>query len=279
MRGKVNYKPLVLVHYVGAKTRNIQKYERFFPGIEHNVVCFVDLFGGSASVTLNKNRTYKVEVINDINDDVVNLYAVVQSRFDEFYRIVSSLLYSRTIFEYMKAELSKEFRFNPFEPDIRRAVAFFYSLNVSFGGTANAFGYSKTENQAQRYARILQKLPIVFEKLRHVQVEHLPFEKVIEKYDSPNTFFFCDPPYLKADYYKSIYSSDKFTLEDHKRLIDMLNNIKGLYMVCGYDNELYNTELKYKRKFAYEWFKNLKKVKQGTGETRPRSLEVIWMNY
>lgn len=269
---------LNLIKYIGGKVKLTPTFEQYFPNPKtYKIITFVDVFGGSGAVTLNKSTVYKVEVINDISTDIVNLYAVIKSKYDEFVNKLESLLYGRTTFEFLKAELEKPFRFNPFEPDVNRAVAVFYVYNASFSGMGDSYSASKATNTAKIYFNKVEKLVNVYDKFKNVQIENLDFEQLIDKYDSENTFFYADPPYFGTEF----YYSGGFSYDDHVRLLNKLNNIKGYYMLSGYDNDLYNSILNYKYKVEV-------KTKKWSGSaiddedgsiTRNDAVEILWLNY
>jgi DNA adenine methylase len=70
--------------------------------------------------------------------------------------------------------------------------------------------------------------------LKITDVENMDFEDVIKKYDSPNTYFYVDPPYWKTENY---YSNHDFDRKDHERLAKVLNDVKGKFSLSYYDFE------------------------------------------
>jgi len=72
------------------------------------------------------------------------------------------------------------------------------------------------------------------ERFRSVEIEHLDFETVFEKYDSPETVFYCDPPYVDVgdDYYQT--EDGGF---NHSRFVDSLHDLDGKWIV-SYDHNI-----------------------------------------
>lgn len=171
----------------------------------------------------------KVEVINDIDDDLVNLFDVVQSRskFKGFVTRLRWLLTSRTKFEQLKrlevTGLS----------DVDRAVRFFYLLKLGFGGrTVNpSFGYSTVQKKGLNTKAIREHLAQVHDRLNRVYVEHLDFEDCVGRYDRPGTFFYCDPPYYDTEDYRH-----NFADADHARLAAALRKVKGKFLLSYNDH-------------------------------------------
>jgi DNA adenine methylase len=229
-------KQLNLFAYVGGKSYLLKPLLSILP--KHTV--YVEVFGGAGNLLLNK-KPARNEIINDVNDDIVNLFTVVSrdDTFEQFNKIIQSLPYSRTVYYKMREILKEPFEYNPFEPNVRRAVAYYYFKNVaisSYGG----FGASRVKAHGVYFANKLEKLKLIKERLHSVTVEHLDFEECIKKYDTPDTLFFLDPPYLNAEHY---YKND-FTIEDHKRLLNLLPKIQGKFILTTYHNELYKNALK-----------------------------------
>ena len=65
-------------------------------------------------------------------------------------------------------------------------------------------------------------------RLSGVVIERLDFEAFIERYDSPRTLFFLDPPYWGVEDY---YGKDLFKREDFERLNGCLRAIKGRFIL------------------------------------------------
>jgi DNA adenine methylase len=235
-------------------------------------VVYVEVFGGAGNLLLNKEPAYN-EVINDVDDDIVNLFTVIsrEDTFEEFNKIIQSLPYSRTVYNKMRAILKEQFEYDPFKPNIQRAVAYYYFKNASVS-SRDGFGTTRTaSNRGKIHANKLDKLKLIKERLRRVVIEHLDFEDCIKKYDTPDTLFFLDPPYLGAEHY---YEHD-FTIADHKRLLDLLPTIKGKFILTTYQNELYEQALK---DFYCLMVTNIKHS-EASMKKRSRIVECIYTNF
>jgi DNA adenine methylase len=223
-------------------------------------------------VLLNKPPV-KIEVINDISDDIVNLFITVASKdtFDKFVELLSRLPYSRSVYNKVTKMLKQPFELDIFNPDIKRVVAYYYYQNVSISGS-HSFATSRVKPKPYYYFNKLKKLSDIHKRLQNVTIEQLDFEKCIQKYDTPNTLFFIDPPYLGTEYY---YTTD-FTIDDHKRLLQLLKNIKGKFVLTTYYNELYEHELKdfYCVTIETKIFTSIKQSEQ-----RRNGLEYVYMNF
>ena len=129
-----SHKAKALFGWIGGKSRLANTLIDEINIHEHS--CYVEVFAGAAHIFFKKDEA-KVEVINDINGDLVNLYRVLQNHFDEFYRYFRWAFVSRDEFN----------RMNRVAPDtlidIQRACQFYYLQKCSFAGRciARTFAY------------------------------------------------------------------------------------------------------------------------------------------
>ena len=182
---------LNVITYMGGKFHLKEKIYSILPN--HDV--FVEVFGGGANVLLHKPPS-KLEVYNDLNKDLANLFYVLSFHYNEFYEKAKFLVYSKEIFNIIKNEILN----TKIEsiPNIDRAVKLFYLYNTSFSGNTNSFSYSIKKRPAFLYNKI-KKIETIHKRLKYVLIESLDFEEVIHKYDSENTLFFLDPPYFSTE--------------------------------------------------------------------------------
>ncbi|HEY3874210.1 MAG TPA: DNA adenine methylase [Candidatus Kapabacteria bacterium] len=212
--------------WVGGKSRLRQTIISRIP--THH--CYVEVFAGGAWVYFGKPPS-KVEVLNDINGDLVNLYKVLQSRHDEFYEALWYMFPSRQLHKDSKAILEAN-RTQPILTDVERAVLFYYQIKYAFGARYGA-GYALSSIRPPRHLIAHDLLNDFRSRLENTHVENLSYERLIASYDKPETFFYCDPPYVVADggdYYQFCFSP-----EDHTSLRDALANAKGKWLL-SYDD-------------------------------------------
>jgi DNA adenine methylase len=113
-----------------------------------------------------------------------------------------------------------------------------------------------------------------FEKITFV--ENLDFGKVVEKYDSPTTYFYMDPPYWKTENY---YSKHDFDVDDHKRLSNVLKSIKGKFGLSYYEFPQLNEWYPSNENFKWE-SKSFKKAAGSKKDgTQNEGIELLIMNY
>lgn len=187
---------------------------------------WVDVFGGSGAVTANKSES-EVEVYNDLDGDLVHFFVTLRDSQEELAEWLEQTPHSREL----QLEYGKEF-YNGYRPDddIERAGRFFYLRYTQFAAKYTSIsGYNggKKRSAADSYQQGINRLEQWQERFKHVQIEQLDFEDLIERYDSEQTFFYCDPPYM--DEGDDLYSHDGGF--EHGRFVDALTDSAGDWMV------------------------------------------------
>jgi DNA adenine methylase len=207
---------LALAPWKGGKARMVARLLPLFP--PHK--CYVEPFGGMASLLLNK-PTSEVEVYNDRDDRLVELFSVLKYHPQEFDRQLDGLLTSRRLFELYRDRTGVT--------DIQRSAQFLYALTFSFGGEGQTFATSKVRDKSS-VSHLRERAELVKQRLQAVIIEHLDWEQVIERYDGPETFFFCDPPYMETTGYRMV-----FVDRDQEALAARLKSIKGKFLMTNSD--------------------------------------------
>lgn len=189
--------------------------------------CYVEVFGGGAPVLLNKPPS-KVEVYNDIDGNLYNLFKVVKERPNELLQKLDLVLYSRQTFYELHSRLAKGV-----EDDVERAAVYYYIVRSSmFGRMGSGFGTSKAKNHASDFFNALEDVRRIHKRLRNVVVENLDFRECIKRYDSKTTFFYLDPPHLYTATEKgSDYYVHGFTERDYMDLLSLLEKVEGRFLL------------------------------------------------
>ena len=206
---------------VGGKSKLRKTIIEMIP--EHT--CYIEVFFGAGWVYFGK-ETSKVEVINDIDKELVNLFRTIKYHAPEVERLLEYEFSGRDIFEeYKNCTLE-------YMTEIYRAIRFLYIITQSFAGKGKNYGYGTTTKPGQQifYKQVLLELR---DRLKNTYVENLSFEKIIDKYDREHSFFFCDPPYIETCGY-----GNKFSEEEHRLLANKLKEIKGKFLLTINDHPL-----------------------------------------
>ena len=180
--------------------------------------CYVEAFAGAGALLFLRPTPAPVEVLNDCNGELVNLYRVVQHHLDEFVRHFRWALASRQVFEWAKMQRPETLT------DVQRAARFYYLQRSCFGAKVDGqhFGTGTTAMPRINILRIEEDLSAAHLRLAHVQIERLDWRDCIAKYDSAGSFFFLDPPYWQVAGYGT-----EFSLEQYHLLAEAMRTIKG----------------------------------------------------
>jgi DNA adenine methylase len=210
-----------VIPWIGGKRRLAKTILPMFP--EHT--CYVEPFCGGAALFFKKPLS-DVEVINDINGDLINMYRVVKHHPDEFIRQFNGTLISREMYNWLQS--------TPIETltDIQRATRFYYLQKLSFGGKLNGqnFGIATISGPRLNLLRLEEDLSQAHLRLSRTFVENLYWEDCITKYDRPHSLFYCDPPYWGSEGY-----GVNFGLEQYDRLAELAKSIRGKMIISVND--------------------------------------------
>jgi len=189
---------------------------------------YVEVFGGAASVLLAK-RPSPIEVYNDNNSLLVNLFETVRNRPQLLIDKTRTILYSRELYENWREELTDELvKRDPLEA----AVKTYYCLLSSFIGDPTkgwAFQRRGKDGGPNRWTNIAKRILLLTERLRHVAIDHLDFRDCIRNWDTDKTLFFLDPPYLSS-VSKGWYGNE-FGQDEQFQLQALLHKVKGQWLM------------------------------------------------
>jgi DNA adenine methylase len=212
---------------------------------------YVEPFGGAANVLLRKPRS-EVEVYNDVDDRVVNLFSVIRDP-DQFERLRMLL----DLTPYARGEFADLLELPPTDDPVEKARRFFAICRQARGGmgmsklSKNCWAYSRRTRRdmaepVSKYLSAIDGLEDVATRLRTVMIESRPAVELIPRYDGEDSFFYLDPPYMPETRHgnKAATYAHEMTVDDHAALLDRLLEIKGKAMLSGYAAPLYDDKLK-----------------------------------
>ncbi|WP_321943648.1 DNA adenine methylase [Paraburkholderia tropica] len=201
-----------IIPWIGGKRRLADVLIPRFP--PHT--CYVEVFAGAAALFFMRPPA-EVEVLNDVNDELVNLYRVVQHHLEEFVRQFKWALTSRQVFRWLQDTRPETLT------DIQRAARFYYLQQNCFGGRVEArtFGTATTSTPGLNLLRLEETLSAAHLRLSGAYIEKLDWHTCMTRYDRPHTFFF-DPPYLETEGY-----GVPFEFSEYKRIAAVLKELQG----------------------------------------------------
>lgn len=212
-----------VLRYPGSKWRIADQLVSNIP--EHK--SYLEPYFGSGAVLFNKPPS-PIETINDLDDDVINLFQCIRDHSQQLAAMIAAIPYSRK---------------------------------------RDKTGRERAYNLSNWY-HLPEWIEEIAERLRNIQIEHKPALDLIREFDSPDSFFYLDPPYLLNTRSAKQYQYE-MTEEDHIQLLETIVHCSAQIMISGYDTPLYND-------YLHTW-DTLRIPNQTTsGVVRE---EIVWMNY
>ena len=201
---------------------------------------YCEPFGGSAAVLINRSPS-PVETYNDLDGEVANFFRALRSQKERLIEEIGLTPFSR---EEFRSSISAEG-----DTDLERARQFFVRARQTRTGLAQTasegrWAHCKLSSRAgmantvSRWLGSVDGLAEVAQRLLRVQIESDPAIKVIERYDSPETLFYCDPPYVHASRTNTRSYAFEMTDEQHCELSRLLHSVDGKVALSGYRCDL-----------------------------------------
>jgi DNA adenine methylase len=234
---------------------------------------YVEPFGGAASVLLQKPRSY-AEVYNDLDGEIVNLFNVVRSNSSELVRQLLWTPFSRDEFKnaYLKTD-------DPIERARRIVIRSFQGFGSAAANRDHKTGFRANSNRsgttpAHDWGNFPPTMRAIARRFRGVVVENRTFAELIPQHDTPDTLFYCDPPYVfdtrsfpKGAAQPFCYRHE-MTDAQHVELADILKSVKGMVVLSGYASGLYDD--------LYRGWHTIERKAFGDGACE--RVEVLWIN-
>lgn len=210
-----------IIPWIGGKRRLADQLIPRFP--PHK--CYVEVFAGGAALYFLRPQA-EVEVINDVNGEVVNLYRVVKHHLEEFVRQFKWALSSRDMFKWLQETRPETLT------DLQRAARFFYLQHHCFGGKVQGQNWgTATTAPPVNLLRIEEQLSAAHLRLASTYIERLDWKDCISRYDRPHSFFYLDPPYWETEGY-----GVDFPFSEYVAMAELLRKIQGKALVSINDH-------------------------------------------
>jgi len=259
--------------YYGAKQNIANKIIQLLP--PHHA--WVEGFCGSAALTFAKSPA-PIEVINDADGQIVNLFEQLRDNADELCRVIALTPYSRE--EFLMVRNSTQNGLSPLERARRFLIATMMTVISTYGGKYCGFSFSSSYSRQDKEARVNRwynlpdRLERVVERLRGVRIENREACELLEMFaDRPATLIYLDPPYfVKRDHGYVVDAND---LEFHSNLLASCRKARCMILISGYENDLYSQLLRPKD----GWSKHTigTHTRDTSGKDYART-ETLWMN-
>jgi len=255
------------ISYYGGKQNMLSE---ILPKIPPHTIYGEPFFGGGA-VFWGKKPS-RVEVVNDINNRLITFYKVLKYDFEDLLKLADETFHSRS--QHKDSGTVYLSQADEVTDPLACAWAVWVQTNMSFatriGGT---FGYDRSGSSALKlYNKKKSFIDAYQERMKRVTIESYDALKVIKTYDSVDTFFYLDPPYVSSD--QGHYSGYK--LEDFKALLEVCANMKGKFLLSSYPETLL-TDYRISRGWKSE--DHVKTLAVGPRKEPKKKTECLTWNY
>jgi len=250
-----------ILHYPGSKWRIADWIISHFPPHE----TYLEPFMGSLAILCSKKRSH-LETVNDLDNEIVNLFRMIREYPDELARAIRHTPHSRQEFYNSYETLESD-------SELEIARKLIVRLWQGRGGkTSHRTGWrSMIEKNGplpgKEWLGFPDKIAAVAERLMGVQIENQCALELIKRYNRKNVLIYADPPYVCSTRTTSSYKCE-MTDEQHIELLDALEAHMGYVVLSGYANDIYDQKLAH-------WLRKTKKTQAEAGANR---VEVLWIN-
>ena len=196
---------------LGNKRRMKTNLVKLFPKHKMRIELF---FGAGGSFFYLPKPQYCI--VNYLDDDVTNLYVVIQNQMEEFRRQIEIVPISESLIKHWKKNQETD--------PVKKAVRFIFLSNFTYMGKGDTLrlGLDNAKDS------ILLNLFKTFDMMKNVKIMNRDFREVISKIsfskglnDKENCFVYLDPVYLDTEHY---YKVPNWKEKDSLDCLDIMVN-------------------------------------------------------
>lgn len=207
--------------WLGGKKALSAEIVKRIEAIDHTT--YAEPFVGMGGVFFRRSWKPKLEVANDLNGEITNLFRIIQQHLPQLLEVMKYQIASRREFERLREAQPSTLT------DLQRAARFLYLQRLSFGGKpGDVFGVSPHTSPRFQLSRLEPLLDAAHERLENVVFENLDWCELIRRYDKSGTLFYLDPPYWggENDYGKGMFDRSQFTV-----MANELQKLQGKFIL------------------------------------------------
>lgn len=235
---------------------------------------YLEPYFGSGAVFFNKRPT-KFETINDVDEDVINLFRVIREMPEALAEVIQWTPWARKEYENILPDLGVMEAYIRTGDRLEDARRFLVRMHMGFGAKSsdrtgwrnNIIGKGRGTSQPKVWSGIPAKILAAAERLKEAQIECQPALQLIKRYRKPEVLIYADPPYLLETRSKRMYAKE-MDRPAHEKLLDTLDKHPGPVLISHYACTLYDNRLKH-------WTHRTKRAIAELGLERE---EVLWLN-
>lgn len=253
------------ISYYGGKQTLLKHILPLIP--RHNL--YTEAFCGGCAVLFAKDPV-ECEVINDINNELINFYAIMKREPESLQKEIEATLHSRELHVHARHISLNPYFFSP----VQRAWATWVASKMSFASKLDGpFGYDRNGTTSKKVDNAKANFTNgLCARLGRVTIEHENGLSIIKRYDCKEAFHFVDPPYINSC---CGHYAGTFNVEDLANLLNVLSEVKGKFMLTMFPND---TIQKYVDRFSWRIYK-VERTISASKTSRRKQEEWIIMNY
>ncbi len=270
-RKKRRRKRLIAFGWYGGKYSHL---DFILPNIPTDGAHFCDVFGGSAAVLINRDPA-PVETYNDIDSELSNFFETLRNEGDD-------LLKSITLTPFSREELMRACTYEQGLSNLERARRFYIRARQTRTGLAQVSSEGRWAHcvltsrdgmagSVSRWLGSVEGLPQIVQRLQRVQIENAPALEVIHRYDTRETVFYLDPPYVHSSRGDTSAYRYEMSDEEHVELADVLASVRGRVVLSGYRTPLYDR--------LYKEWRRIDAPERIAHSIRQPRQESLWVNF
>lgn len=229
-----------------------------------------------------KSKRSKIEIINDLDDDLIHFFRYLTFYPEELAVMVNSLPTHQGLLNALRDELKRDQL-----TGIERAAAVYYSVKLSFNGTGQ--GYAGSVQSLCSAKASVSEFRRVASRLRGVDIRSQDAHELIgnsnRRLDPGNypggIFYYLDPPYDETAGYASLKAKSIYGKQEQWQLFQLAKKIheagNKFLMTNSYTDYLRSMWCKEK-----DWHYTSRDVRydiSGTAEGREDKKELIVSNF
>ncbi|MGI9311055.1 MAG: DNA adenine methylase [bacterium] len=264
-------KKLIAFGWYGGKFSHL---DFLMPLLPTDVGHFCDVFGGSAAVLMNVGP-YPVETYNDIDSELVNFFRTLRNQQENLIKAIGLTPFSR---EELAIACTSESGLS----NLERARRFYIRARQTRTGLAQTSSKGRWAHcvltsragmagAVSRWLGSTEGLSEIAQRFLRVQIENAPAIEVIARYDTPDTLFYIDPPYVHSSRGDSSAYGYEMTDDDHANLADVLSSVRARVMISGYRTALYDR--------LFRGWTRIDAPERNCHSVRKPRQESVWLNF
>lgn len=213
------------------------------PLIPDDATHFCDVYGGSAAVLMNVGP-FPVETYNDVDSELVNFFQTLRNQGPKLIKAIGLTPFSRE-------ELARACEPAAGLTKLERARRFYVRARQTRTGLAQTSSEGRWAHcvltsragmagAVSRWLGSVEGLAEIAQRLQRVQIENAPAVEVIRRYDTDDTVFYLDPPYVHSVRGDASAYGFEMTDDEHAELSGVLHAVRGRAVLSGYRTDLYD---------------------------------------